>query len=197
MPDIKHYFRSGKMNKDLDERLVPNGEYRDALNIEMSTSDGDDVGTVQNVRGTTKIIGKSFDSNSKSITSNWGGDSFGLTNAICVGTKLNNENDRIYWFIKADEADCIAEYNDLTGVISPVLVDTNNILNWQKDTYITGINVLDDMLLWTDDVTEPKKIDIMYLSLVVVQTLQHILNILVKKFFPQIYQLLLISQNNI
>jgi hypothetical protein len=58
MPDIKHYFRSGKMNKDLDERLVPNGEYRDALNIEMSTSDGDDVGTVQNVRGTTKVIGK-------------------------------------------------------------------------------------------------------------------------------------------
>ncbi len=160
MPDIKHYFRSGKMNKDLDERLVPNGEYRDALNIEMSTSDGDDVGTVQNVRGTTKVVGKVYDSNAKSITSDWSGDSFGLTNAICVGTKLNNENDRIYWFIKADEADCIAEYNDLTGIISPVLVDANNILNWQKDTYITGINVLDDMLLWTDDVTEPKKIDI-------------------------------------
>ena len=160
MPDIKHYFRSGKMNKDLDERLVPNGEYRDALNIEMSTSDGDDVGTVQNVRGTTKIIGKVYDSNAQSITSNWGGDSFGLTNAICVGTKLNNENDKIYWFIKADEADCIAEYNDLTGVISPVLVDANNILSWDKNTYITGINVLDDMLLWTDDVTEPKKIDI-------------------------------------
>ena len=160
MPDIKHYFRSGKMNKDLDERLVPNGEYRDALNIEMSTSDGDDVGTVQNVRGTTKIIGKVYDSNAESITSDWSSDSFGLTNAVCVGTKLNNENDRIYWFIKADEADCIAEYNDLTGIISPVLVDANNILNWQKDTYITGINVLDDMLLWTDDVTEPKKIDI-------------------------------------
>ena len=117
MPDIKHYFRSGKMNKDLDERLVPNGEYRDALNIEMSTSDGDDVGTIQNVRGTTQILGKVYDSNKKVITSNWGTDSFGLTNAICVGTKLNNENDRIYWFIKADEADCIAEYSDLTGVI--------------------------------------------------------------------------------
>ena len=28
-----HVFQSGKMNKDLDERLVPNGEYRDAMNI--------------------------------------------------------------------------------------------------------------------------------------------------------------------
>ena len=42
MPEIKHHFRSGKMNKDLDERLVPNGEYRDAQNIEISTSEGDD-----------------------------------------------------------------------------------------------------------------------------------------------------------
>ena len=160
MPDIKHYFRSGKMNKDLDERLVPNGEYRDALNIEMSTSDGDDVGTVQNVRGTTQILGKVYDSNKKVITSNWGTDSFGLTNAICVGTKLNNENDRIYWFIKADEADCIAEYDDASGVISPVLVDTNDILGFETSTYITGVNVLDGMLMWTDGEKEPKKIDI-------------------------------------
>ena len=60
MPDVKHYFRSGKMNKDLDERLVPNGEYRDAQNIEISTSEGDDVGTVQNVRGTTRVLGKTY-----------------------------------------------------------------------------------------------------------------------------------------
>ena len=40
MPDIKHHFRKGRMNKDLDERLVPNGEYRDAQNIEIITSFG-------------------------------------------------------------------------------------------------------------------------------------------------------------
>lgn len=38
MPEIKHNFVQGKMNKDLDERLVPNGEYRDALNVEVATS---------------------------------------------------------------------------------------------------------------------------------------------------------------
>ena len=46
MPEIKHQFTGGKMNKDLDERLVPNGEYRDAMNIQVSTSEGSDVGTV-------------------------------------------------------------------------------------------------------------------------------------------------------
>ena len=51
MPDLKRNFLKGRMNKDLDERLVPNGEYRDALNIEVSTSEGSDVGTVQNIKG--------------------------------------------------------------------------------------------------------------------------------------------------
>ena len=43
MPEIKHNFIKGRMNKDLDERLVPNGEYRDALNVEVVNSEGSDV----------------------------------------------------------------------------------------------------------------------------------------------------------
>ena len=37
MPEIKRAFQKSKMNKDMDERLVPSGEYRDALNIEINT----------------------------------------------------------------------------------------------------------------------------------------------------------------
>ena len=55
MPEIKNTFTQGKMNKDLDERIIPNGQYRDALNIQVSTSDGADVGTVQNILGNTDI----------------------------------------------------------------------------------------------------------------------------------------------
>ena len=47
MPEIKKQFTKGKMNKDLDERLVPNGEYRDAMNIQVATSEDGDVGTVE------------------------------------------------------------------------------------------------------------------------------------------------------
>jgi hypothetical protein len=36
MPDIKNTFLKAKMNKDLDDRLVPNGEYRDAQNLQIS-----------------------------------------------------------------------------------------------------------------------------------------------------------------
>tara|TARA_Y100000361_G_scaffold154279_1_gene179269 strand:- start:2945 stop:8920 length:5976 start_codon:yes stop_codon:yes gene_type:complete len=160
MPDFKHHFRLGKMNKDLDERLVPNGEYRDAQNIEISTSEGDDVGTIQNVIGNTRLDGKVYNSNSKSLTSNWSAASFGLTNATCIGTHVNNEIDKIYWFITSNEADCIAEYDEATKVISPVLVDTNDILKFKSTQYITGINMIEGMLCWTDNETEPKKIDV-------------------------------------
>ena len=43
MPELKHNFTAGKMNKDLDERLVPNGEYRDAMNIQIRTTSGGDA----------------------------------------------------------------------------------------------------------------------------------------------------------
>ena len=51
MPELKRQFGGGAMNKDLDERLLPNGKYRDALNIQVATSEGSDVGTVQNILG--------------------------------------------------------------------------------------------------------------------------------------------------
>ena len=64
MPEIKHTFTTGRMNKDLDERLVPNGQYRDAMNIQVRTTDGDsdglgDAGTVQNIQGNAQLPGGS------------------------------------------------------------------------------------------------------------------------------------------
>ena len=39
MGEFVHVFQAGRMNTDLDERLVPNGEYRDALNLDLANSD--------------------------------------------------------------------------------------------------------------------------------------------------------------
>ena len=42
------------MNKDLDERLVPNGQFRDAMNVQVSTSESSEIGTVQNILGNVR-----------------------------------------------------------------------------------------------------------------------------------------------
>ena len=44
MAEVKNAFIKSKMNKDLDSRLLPPGEYRDGLNIQVSKSEGEDVG---------------------------------------------------------------------------------------------------------------------------------------------------------
>ena len=83
MPEIKHQFTGGKMNKDLDERLVPNGEYRDAMNIQVSTSEGSDVGTVQNILGNAERYGIGIIS----------------SGATCVVAIADEKNDKLYWFV--------------------------------------------------------------------------------------------------
>ena len=65
MPEIKHDFSAGKMNKDLDERIVPNGQYRDAMNVQVRTtgSEGGGVGNagcIQNIPG-NKVVTQSLD----------------------------------------------------------------------------------------------------------------------------------------
>ena len=156
MPEIKNNFTGGKMNKDLDERLIPNGQYRHAENIQVSTSDGSDIGTIQNILG-----------NLKKNTYPTPGVTSGFTmptSAKCVGSVSDEKNDTLYWFIKSDTQDLIIRYVNGVGM-ELVFVDnkvgTNEaVLKFQQDNLITGINIIDDMLFWTDNINEPRKINI-------------------------------------
>ena len=152
MAKLQHTFVQGKMNKDLDERLVPNGQYRDAKNIQVSTSEGSDVGAVENILGNTiQNLGEEVQA--------WE-EGFGLSNTTCIGVIRDSQNEKIYWFITSDTVDAILEYDQATSTVAPVLVDTNNVLNFSTSNLITGVNILEGMLFWTDDNSEPKKIEI-------------------------------------
>ncbi len=56
MPQVTNTFIRSKMNKDLDARLLPNGEYRDAKNLQLSRSEGSEVGEFENIPGTVELI---------------------------------------------------------------------------------------------------------------------------------------------
>jgi len=156
MAKLQHTFVQGKMNKDLDERLVPNGQYRDAQNVQVSTSEGSDVGAVENILGNTIR-------NLRSKTPNvfWQ-TGFGLTNPVCIGVVKDSQNEKIYWFLNSADSstDAIVEFDQTTGIVTPVLVDVNSVLNFNKLSLITGINVLEGLLYWTDNLNEPKVINI-------------------------------------
>jgi hypothetical protein len=161
MPEIKNQFTGGKMNKDLDERLVPNGQYRDAMNIQVATSEGSAVGTVQNILGNELILNIAINPNSR-----------------VVGSIADEKNDTLYWFVK-EYGDCTDPsinrdmiFQRKNGIVKLVFNDmkcfgkpgytyvlNEGVLKF-PDRTITGINIIDDLLFWTDGETEPKKINI-------------------------------------
>ena len=140
MPEIKNTFLKARMNKDLDERLIPKGEYRDAMNIQVTTSEGSDVGTVQNILGNSLVSGNLVPSDCK-----------------CIGAIADEKNDKLYWFVKREfnanhtNFEAILEYSIEHGII-PVLVDTKvgtpeAVLKF-PNKIITGINIINNLLLW-------------------------------------------------
>jgi hypothetical protein len=78
------------MNKDLDERLVPNGQYRDAMNIQIRTTDGDAAGTVQNIQGNTPFMY----ANSSTFTTN---------KSKVIGSIADEKNNKAYFLVAAPE----------------------------------------------------------------------------------------------
>ena len=131
MPEIKNSFLQGKMNKDLDERLVPNGQYRDAVNVEVSTAEGSGVGVVKNILGNHKV---------ETLV----GDGF-----KCVGSIADEKTNKIYWFVSNYLVDAIIEYDETNDIASAVLVDRNAgnykaVLKFSGNI-ITGINIIDNL----------------------------------------------------
>ena len=95
MPEIKHDFSAGKMNKDLDERLVPNGEYRDAMNIQVRTTESQDgagnAGTIQNIKGNKRI--------SENVDYETGILAQTVNETKVIGSIANEKNNTAYFFI--------------------------------------------------------------------------------------------------
>jgi len=118
MPEIKRNFTKGRMNKDVDERLVPPGEYRDAQNIQVLTSEGSDVGTVQNILG-------------NSLGCDYSGTYLGsqLVNPIpdgatTVGSIADEKNDTLYWLVSGHDTSVIPDWTAVTS-LKDIIMRTN------------------------------------------------------------------------
>jgi len=160
MAELIHTFTGGKMNKDLDERLVPNGQYRDALNISISSSEGSDTGAIENIKGNLELKNKEFNASTNTYTQ-WSSDYIdSLSNPVCIGSIADNIDEKVYWFIASDAVSAIVQYDKNTSIIKPIIVDTQDVLKFSKDYLITGINIIEDLLFWTDNKEEPKSINI-------------------------------------
>jgi len=144
--NINKNFVGSRMNKTLDERLIPNGEYKDALNIRISSSENGEAGSVENSKGNEKVVTLKYEGST-------------LTNALCIGAYEDGANETIYWFVTSDDADMIVSYNTRTEVLIYHVV-SETVLNFSSKHLINGVNLIDEYLFFTDNYNPPRRINV-------------------------------------
>lgn len=163
--ELNKTFIAGKMNKDLDERLVPDGEFIDALNVTIDTTSGSNIGSVTNSLGNTLVT------NIQELIEDEGLVYEG-SNAKTIGAVTYEADNLIYWLVASDNFDAIFEYSELAQFTSIVLLcskstpTTPSILNFSKNYPVTGINYIPasrgdgPFIYWTDGLNPPRRINI-------------------------------------
>ena len=167
MAEIKNLFLGAKMNKDLTPRLVSNREYIDARNAAIINSESGESGQLQNVLGNVietdfgltdkglEIIGFYIDTSKDRLfcfITNWNDTSAsGLDNFAASTREILGLT-----FVGSSHYICMYDVNKAQG---SVLV-SGEFLNFSKTKPVLGINLLEDLLFFTDDRNQPRKIDI-------------------------------------
>ena len=140
------------MNKDLDDRLLPSGEYRNAVNAQIRRSEGPNSGALENVLGNIRV------SDLRTLT--------GANDIFAMGYCTDEINNRVFIFLTnnifstySTSGKCfIVEYN-ATSQVSTILVK-GKFLNFSTQFPITGVNILEDLLFWTDNRNQPRVINV-------------------------------------
>jgi len=151
MAEIKNSFLKSKMNKDLDDRILTNGEYRDANNISVGRSEDSDVGALENITGNLLVTNTDLAIADLEIIGSFSDDG---TNQIFVfmtdytGTAFSPSTAKHFIYV----------YNTVSGDYT--LLVQGFFLNFDINSPIYGINLLEELLFWTDNRNQPRKINI-------------------------------------
>jgi len=162
MANITRSFSSGVMNKMVDDRLIPNGQYVDALNVRMGSTETSEVGVVENSKGNSILTGLSFEGTPLSDL------------ARCIGAYADGSNETLYWFVhdsnftpsSTGKIDMVVSYDTKSDstVYHIISVDDgdgiNTTLNFDPRYLVTGVDKIEDLLFFTDNHTDPKKINV-------------------------------------
>ena len=146
-------FINGRMNKSVDERLLPEGEYIDALNIRLGSTELSEVGAVENSKGNVQLTTLKYNGVALS------GD------AICIGALDDSSEETMYWFVHDPNhsyggvVDMIVSFNTQTQQLTYHVV-TTALLNFNPTYLMNAVDKIDDLLFFTDNYNPPRKINV-------------------------------------
>lgn len=145
---LNSFFFKGIMNKSSDERILPPGEYVDALNARLGSTEDSEIGSVENTKGNTKLT--NITNQGVALSSN----------AVCIGSYADESDETIYWFVTDPSVvDLIVSFNVKTSVTIYHVISTT-VLNFNPSNLITGVELIDRFLIFTDNLNPPRKINV-------------------------------------
>lgn len=171
MANITRNFIKGRMNKSVDERLIPDGEYIDAINVRMGSTESSEIGVIENTKGNLGLTELQYNNEKLS------------TQAKCIGAFEDGANETIYWFVHdpyfardgaglptslfpTGKIDLIVSYNATDNIIDYHVIsvndgdDVNTTLNFNPKYLITGVDLVENLLFFTDNINPPRFINI-------------------------------------
>ena len=157
MANIKNYFSRGRMNKDVDERMLPAGEYLDAMNIRVGNADLSGDGVVKKAKGNKVLTELKYKGTSLS------------SDALCVGAVADEERNSIVFCVHDNNfptgtsiVDMICSFNTDTSVLTYNIVSASSgigiptTLNFSENHLVNGMNIVDDLCFITDNYNPPR-----------------------------------------
>ena len=143
---INKTFVGSKMNKSLDERLIPKGDYVDGQNIRVSSDEDGEAGSIENAKGNTQLTLLRYNNSA-------------IEDAKTIGAYEDGESETLYWFVTSPTVDVIASFNTRTQSLVQHVVSTS-VLNFHEDYRINGVDLIDDLLFFTDNYNQPRRINV-------------------------------------
>ncbi len=130
------------LNQDDEDRVLESNEYRFALNVRTGSSDDNNVGAVENIKGNTLV-------------------EFTLPSGINTvrGEYEDEANQAMYYFVHNSSGNHqILKYSPDTNKIEPILA--SSLLNLNSGQIVHNINLIEGLLYWSDTINPPRKINV-------------------------------------
>ena len=163
MANFTRNFIAGRMNKVVDQRLLPEGEYVDAMNIRMGSTENSEIGVIENTKGNLPLTSLTYIDGTPLSA-----------NARCIGAIEDSANETLYWFVHDSDfsigatgkLDLIVSFNIYTNILTYHVISINDggnfntTLNFNPSYLITGVNIINGLLFFTDDYNAPRFINV-------------------------------------
>ena len=152
MAEVKNSFLGSKMNQDLDDRLIPSNQYRKGVNISVSNSEQNDVGALETILGNTVLasLGETIIGNFVSEVNN--------TIYLFATNHTDGSASKLNSFAPPTASCKIYSYSVSTDTLTTIV--SGFYLNFSTTHHVYGVNLLENLLFWTDNRNQPRKINV-------------------------------------